>query len=283
MSVARIRHLLNKFWYAALALACGAATADTLTDDERFVVANARFVVLHEMGHLLLNELRLPIFGREEDAADQLAFSAFFVLPDYRDDPALTTYLMDVTRYWRLQGLRDKPKSEKIEPWDSHSIDLQRFYNLACLTYGSDPDTMQWVLQQTGLPVERALYCDQEYQQALYSLQWIKQHYKRDKALPKMPISVNYGQISHALEPEAAFIEKVRLNGELEAIAARASSDFALPRPLSINAQSCSTSDAWFDRQNGEIILCYEYLLHLREVAQTKLPEAPKAPELIAP
>lgn len=38
----------------------------------RFVLANAEFSVMHEMGHVLIAEYDLPVLGREEDAADQL-------------------------------------------------------------------------------------------------------------------------------------------------------------------------------------------------------------------
>ena len=267
MPAARVPNLFLRLCYAALGLFILSAQAQS-TDDTRFVIANARFVVLHEMGHLLLNELKLPVFGREEDAADQLAFSAFFVLPDYRDDPELPNYLMDIARYWRAQGARIKPEKEKIYSWDSHPLDLQRFYNLACLTYGSDPANMKWVLEETGLPPERALYCDQEYQQALHALHWAKSHFKRPQELPPMPISVHFEPLAHQLEAERDFIEQVKLSGEIEAIAARASNSFNLPRPLSIQAMSCSSSDAYFDRRNGEIILCYEHLLHLRDIAK---------------
>lgn len=269
MPVVRVPNLLLRLCYAALVLCC-ASTSARATEEKviPFVLANARFVVLHEMGHLLLNELKVPIFGREEDAADQIGFSAFFVLPDYRDDPALPNYLADISRYWRLQAGRIKPEAEKIYAWNSHPLDSQRFYNLACLAYGSDVQTMEWVLEETGLPPERALYCDQEYDQALHALHWLRQTYKRPPDRPKMPITVHFAPIENELEEHRAFIEKVRLSGELEAIASRTSTDFDLPRPLSIQAMSCHSSDAYFDRRKGEIILCYEYLLQLREFAK---------------
>jgi len=35
-----------------------------------FVAGNMLFVVVHEMGHVLITEMGLPVLGREEDAAD---------------------------------------------------------------------------------------------------------------------------------------------------------------------------------------------------------------------
>src|SRR4051794_34922630 len=38
-----------------------------------FVVGNTLFVMAHEMGHGLINEMSMPVLGREEDAADSFA------------------------------------------------------------------------------------------------------------------------------------------------------------------------------------------------------------------
>src|SRR6516225_7759504 len=42
-------------------------------DRVEFVVGNTLFVLLHEMGHVLMAEMKLPVLGREEDAADTFA------------------------------------------------------------------------------------------------------------------------------------------------------------------------------------------------------------------
>ena len=56
-------------------------------DEVRFVTANAEFTLLHEMGHLLISELKLPVLGREEDAADQLGFMGLFLLHERQIGP----------------------------------------------------------------------------------------------------------------------------------------------------------------------------------------------------
>ncbi len=38
-----------------------------------FVVGNVLFVATHEMGHAVISEMELPVLGRQEDAADDLA------------------------------------------------------------------------------------------------------------------------------------------------------------------------------------------------------------------
>ena len=40
---------------------------------DRFAINNGRVVIYHEMAHMLIDQLRLPVLGREEDAADNMA------------------------------------------------------------------------------------------------------------------------------------------------------------------------------------------------------------------
>src|SRR5690606_117958 len=40
---------------------------------EEFVVANAQFVLMHELAHLVIDEKSVPILGPEESAADYIA------------------------------------------------------------------------------------------------------------------------------------------------------------------------------------------------------------------
>ena len=40
-----------------------------------FIVGNTLFVLGHEMGHGVINEMNMPVLGREEDAADSFAIT----------------------------------------------------------------------------------------------------------------------------------------------------------------------------------------------------------------
>ena len=143
-----------RLWYLALLLlltsACHAAApvqqSDLTATELRFVTANAEFTLLHEMGHLLINELQLPVLGREEDAADQLGFVGLFLLQGKQRDANFYAKLLDVADYWRLEWRLPKAPEEKVYSWDSHGLDAQRFYNIACLAYGSDPQNLEWII-----------------------------------------------------------------------------------------------------------------------------------------
>jgi len=238
------------------------------SDSARFVAVNAEFTLAHEMGHLLIAELDLPLLGREEDAADQLGFISLFLSSGRQHDADFYAKLLDIADYWRLEWQRVKPEHEEVYAWASHGLDAQRFYNLACLIYGSDPDRLEWVPKITGLPVERALYCDQEYAQVRKALAWVEQQHGRRPGEPiGHRIQVIYEPPSLRLEESQRLLEQIRRSGEVEAIAARASETYRLPRDLVLRLASCGAPDSWYSRTGGELMLCYERLAHFQLLA----------------
>ncbi len=243
--------------------------APPAVDAVRFTVANAEFTLMHEMGHLLISELQLPILGREEDAADQLGFMGLFLLQQEQHSAEFYAKLMDVADYWRLEWKNAEQAGTPVPVWDSHALDAQRFYNIACLAYGSDPDRLDWVLEMSGLPVERALYCPEEYQQVAHAVGWFREHFKRRDEQPlRHRIQVVYDTPPGHLPGGAELLRKIRASGELEAVARKASEAFDLPRDLTLRMTTCGAPDAWFNRIGGELTLCYERLAYFRELAE---------------
>jgi hypothetical protein len=246
-----------------------AAAPEPSPDELRFITANAEFTLLHEMGHLLISELQLPVLGREEDAADQLGFMGLFLLYGQQADADFYARLLDVADYWRLEAERTRGSAEQIPLWDSHSLDEQRFFNIACLAYGSDPQRLEWIVESTGLPEERALYCDREYAQVHHAVNWLLERFQRPADRPaRGRIEVIYDEppvsLANAREMQAA----IRASGELERVASRASAGFELPRDLTLRVSTCGTPDAWFNSVSGELTLCYELLGHFHELAR---------------
>lgn len=238
------------------------------SDSARFVAVNIEFSVLHEMGHLLIAELDLPVFGREEDAADQLGFINLFLAHGLQRDADFYAALIDIADYWRLEWQRAKDDDDQVQPWASHALDAQRFYNLACLIYGSDPDRLEWVPTITGLPVERALYCDQEYAQVRRALAWVEQQHGRSIGeQPFHRIEVIYDTLGLRLGHIQPLIEEIQRTGRIEAIARRASATYRLPRDLVLRLTNCGGPDAWYHRHAGELVLCYERLAYFQTLS----------------
>jgi hypothetical protein len=127
-------------------------------------------VLLHEAGHAIFSYLGVPLFGREEDAADQLA--AYLLLSLGRKQaPGLVAGITYV--YLNEAGLKNFPVRKRWQfrrvdgqqQADAHSTPLQRLYNTVCLASGADTILFQDVLKRSALPVERAEGCKDEFQQ----------------------------------------------------------------------------------------------------------------------
>ncbi|HEY7396238.1 MAG TPA: DUF4344 domain-containing metallopeptidase [Gemmatimonadaceae bacterium] len=112
----------------------------------------ARFAVAHELGHALIQVYRLPVLGREEDAADQ--FAAMLFLTHNRASPVL-----GAAREFE-HGARNA-RLDRDVLGDDHALDGQRAANLACWLYGFDSETYADVAQ--SLPAFRLANCAAEY------------------------------------------------------------------------------------------------------------------------
>ena len=116
----------------------------------------------HELGHCLIDVWDLPSTGREEDAVDQLAM---FILLD--GTPEGEGMVLSAATYFSIVSSRNG-SSEPVF-WDQHSLDQQRFYDMLCLTYGSNPSKNKNLLGKNGLPPERAQGCPAEFKRVNHS------------------------------------------------------------------------------------------------------------------
>jgi len=118
------------------------------------VIGATIFSFFHETGHGLIDLLELPAVGREEDSVDQLATLILISSGDEGVSMALSG-----AHWFQLQT-----KGGHTTPfWDEHAFDGQRFYNILCLIYGSDPKKYAGFVSSGNLPEERAARCPDEY------------------------------------------------------------------------------------------------------------------------
>lgn len=140
----------------------GDAPADQIA--LRYVRANVRFIVSHETGHALIDLLDLPVTGRQEDAVDQFATSLMQVIG--RDDES-PRQVAENLRMAGLSFLSNAQDEFSLEAYaDAHSLDLQRYFNLQCLLYGSDPERFAGMVARGDLPESRARTCPAEARRA---------------------------------------------------------------------------------------------------------------------
>ena len=120
-------------------------------------------VFLHESGHAVFDQLKVPVLGREEDAAD--LFSAYIMLQLGKED-ARRLILGNVYQY---KADVANPQVPLTKYADEHGIPAQRFFNVLCIAYGADQKLFADVVEKGYLPKKRADDCDLEYEQAAFA------------------------------------------------------------------------------------------------------------------
>ncbi|MBI5912382.1 MAG: hypothetical protein HY848_20830 [Betaproteobacteria bacterium] len=115
---------------------------------------------LHEVGHAVFDMLDVPVLGREEDAADY--FSAYILLQFAPEDAhRLIQGVGFLLATEAKTALEKTPKATTFA--DEHGTPAQRYYNLLCMAYGSDPKTFANAVLSGRLPKQRAEGCAEEY------------------------------------------------------------------------------------------------------------------------
>ncbi len=218
-------------------------------DMQAYVESNLLAVFYHELGHALIDILRLPIFGQEEDAADVL--SVFLIDAFYEEESAVQ--LAYDTAFGFLDWADEEPEPAY---WDVHGPDLQRYYNLVCLFYGANPDERAEVAQDLELPEERADYCADEYDQAADSWGAVLDEIRHAEG----GRSILLGELDE--RSEGAELTTLVIRDEVAALNA----EFRLPEDLRVSVAPCAEANAFYDPQQREIVMCSEFADALAQI-----------------
>jgi len=118
-------------------------------------------VSLHEVAHALFDMLELPVLGREEDAADQVAA---YIMLQFGEVEARR--LVVGTAYAYKTDEKRTGLCRPVEDYASeHSTPAQRGFNLLCIAYGADTKLFADIVSKGYLPKVRAEFCEEEYEQ----------------------------------------------------------------------------------------------------------------------
>ena len=148
-------------------------TMQNTTDvNEQILIKDGTFVqaVLHQVAYAVFDLLQVPIWGREDDAADRLEA---LTMIQFGDEVALTA-IVGTAKFFEYS----------MRTWtgtDFAELDLpeaQRFYNFLCIAYGADPITFAFLAPRPRpgrphrlptLSEHRAPRCQQEYEQVRHA------------------------------------------------------------------------------------------------------------------
>lgn len=216
-----------------------------------FAMHDAAFTLYHEIGHLLVGELGLPVLGKEEDAVDTLA--TMWLLNDEDPDYAYQA-LIDAADGWYFNAVKSTGSGvDEFSYYDEHSLDIQRAYAMVCLMVGRDPDAFGETADIYEIDADQQEGCAYTYEQAETSWDTLLEPYLITGE-PTAEIEVIH---EDAGEYEA-YAEVLRESGLLEHAAELVRSSYDLPNPVTIRATQCGEANAYYDPAASEVTYCYE-------------------------
>lgn len=211
-------------------------------------------IFFHELGHGLIDMLKLPITGREEDVVDEFATMLLLFAREegVQAAPQLVYGFADL---WRRVG----ENGDKTPWWDEHTDSMVRFGNIVCLLYGSSPQEFQPLADELKMPERRQYFCKQEYPEKRDA--WnrlMKDHLKENGAQGAGVMRVKY----HETKSEIGLkLQETFKNEKIyESLAEGVTAGIALPRDVEIAAGDCGVVNAFWDPENHRIVMCWEMI-----------------------
>lgn len=213
-----------------------------------YVEANVLATMYHELAHAFIDMMQLPVFGREEDAADTFVVVITDQFFNAKQAEQMTWASAD-------QYARDAEEAEKKgwEPavWDTHSLDLQRYYNLICLYYGGDVDNRDNFANENGLPYDRAETCEEERELAESSWGSVLNDIKRSGNGPDW---ITVDEDVDTLGNSYVLAAQSVIRKEVSRLNARFAPDFE----IKVVIENCNEENAFYSAGEGKIIMCNE-------------------------
>ncbi|MGB0411930.1 MAG: DUF4344 domain-containing metallopeptidase [Pikeienuella sp.] len=238
---------------AVAALCAGPAPAQQNTELSEFVIGNAYHILLHEIGHLLIDQLTLPVLGQEEDAADNFAT---LTLIDWDSDDA-DQALADTAFGWLVRHDENRSFVEG-DFFAEHDLDAQRAYRIVCHLVGTDADTYADLALNLGVEVGEAELDKCDYAFALSAESWRRVLQPYSPALGEKNVTtVRYEEGDGELGFFADMLRDARVLEELEAFL---NETVRLPSPVTLDSRACGEANAYYDPETRSVTMCYELM-----------------------
>jgi hypothetical protein len=146
------------------------------------VIGQLFFALAHEFGHAVFDTFDIPVFGREEDAADQFATYYMLQFGEDRAHRLITGAAFSYRAFIKSHKQKPNVNVPLLTFSSDHGVPEQRFYNMLCLAYGYDAKLFDAVASEY-LPKSRARNCSYEYVVLRYAFrQLIVPHLNMDLA-----------------------------------------------------------------------------------------------------
>lgn len=246
------------------------AQSQTLTKSQRaevrrFAYNNSLFVLYHEVAHLLFDQLQMPVLGREEDAADNVAT---WILLNKRTKAAEVA-LADAAQGWIYSGIAYDSGGDESDLAASHSLDKQRAYQIVCLMVGSDDSAFRPIANKYRMDSERQESCFWDYDLTDRSLKTLLGE-RSDAPKRGTEVKVTYHDAGGRLKAAADAFKSSRV---FDQVADELRTHYNLDAKVAFNAQRCGEANAFYDPETIEVIFCYELMQDYMDLYIDNMPK----------
>ncbi len=222
-------------------------------DKMAYVEGNVLATFYHELGHALIDQMDLPVYGREEDAADSFAL----VLTEILNGPKRSEQITWASADQYVQIARTL-KGQEPDYSDDHSPDMVRYYTLICLFYGGDVTKRKSFAKDNGLPQERADYCEAERAQIQRAWTGTLDRIRRAGDAPDW---LTVGNVDRSHDEYITAAQQV-----IRESVAALNILYAPKFRISVDMTDCGEDNAFYDPENRTILMCNEYIPPLTRV-----------------
>jgi hypothetical protein len=223
-------------------------------EQDAYIQGNLLFLLYHEAGHLILDQL-LNVDQRQdrrasEEAADDIA--TWLILPD-PDEPEQDEEIWAAMEGWlRSANAQDEPAQSPHYPDDA-----ERASRIACYLYGSNPSLYPELAEAFSVAIN-SVDCGEEFEALHADIEdWFGDQLIPPASSDGGAIRVRYEAAGEDLEAARAYLAETRI---LEEAAEDISQFIRLPGDVTLVARSCGEGAAEFRYSDSrrEIIACYE-------------------------
>lgn len=204
-----------------------------------FVLSNLRMTLYHELGHAVIDQHDIALFGPEETAADTFAL----VLADrLHSETEMRRLMIDATRLSRIDA-----QSGFFDVWDEYMPRAQRLAYAICIYYGLNPDLRGQTARVLGMAPEQSDRC--EDRGAAVRAAWTP---ILDRIAPTGP--------TRSLRPAATGKALRILGKDID----RLNRHITLPRAVPVEYEACGEDNAFYFHWDERIVFCSEMVEALR-------------------
>jgi hypothetical protein len=236
-------------------------------DMRRFAVNNSLYTLYHEVAHLLIDRLQLPVLGREEDAADNIA--TWILLQ--KNTPDANRALEDAAEGWIYTGNSFDNVWTDADFASGYSPDRQRAMQIICLIVGADGAAFRPVANHYAISDDRQRSCHFDYQLVDRTMRQLL-----SKQQTGAEVDIVYHEPGAHLEVAEGLL---RNSGIIETVAEEVRRGYRIEGDVTMTVTECGEPNAYYDPTTIEIIFCYELMqdfLELYSADMTALPSAKK-------